>query len=108
MNYKEEMKEIIDNIFTEAFKAGFKEGLKAKFDKSVDEEEAKKDVFWVGDEVKIRCGTIGVITRVSQANVGVVDSDGSTYWVGRKYVERTGRTYPELEKLFQKIKENNT
>ena len=108
MDYKEEMREIIDKVFTEAFKAGFKEGLKAKFDKSVDEEEAKKDVFWVGDEVKITCGAIGVITRVSQESVGIVDANGSTYWVGKKYIKRTGRKYPEIAKLFQKIKENNS
>lgn len=107
MNYKEEMKEIIDNVFTEAFKAGFTEGVKAKFDKSEGEDKTLR----VGDEVKIKGaghGAIGVITRTSQNNVGVIDAEGSTYWVGRKYIERTGRKYPELEKLFQKIKENNT
>lgn len=108
MNYKEEMKAMFEKMYKIGFEAGFTEGVKTKFDKSVDEEEAKKDVFWVGDEVKIRCGTIGVITRVGQTNVGIVDADGSTYWVGRIYVERTGRKYPELEKLFQKIKENNS
>ncbi len=108
MNYKEEMKEIIDNVFTEAFKAGFKEGLKAKLDKSVDEEEAKKDGFWVGDEVKTRRGTIGVITSINEMHVNMVSAEGTTYLIEKKYLKRTGRKYPELERLFQKIKENNT
>ncbi|MDT3387630.1 MAG: hypothetical protein LIR46_07730 [Bacteroidota bacterium] len=108
MDYKAEMKEIIDKVYTEAFKAGLKEGLKAKFDTSIDKDEEEKDEFKVGDEVKIECGVYGVITRVSITNVGVVDAYGSTYWVGKKYIKRTGRKYPELEKLFQKIRENNT
>lgn len=104
MDYKEEMKEMFEKMYKIGFEAGFTEGVKAKFDKSVGEDKT----LWIGDEVKIECGAIGVITRVSQTNVGIVDAEGSTYWVGRKYVERTGRKYPELEKLFQKIKENNT
>lgn len=104
MDYKEEIREMFDKVYKEGYTAGFTEGLKAKFDKS--EGEDKK--LWVGDEVKITGGTIGIITRVSQESVGIVDANGSTYWVRRKYVERTGRKYPELEKLFQKIKENNT
>ena len=104
MDYKEEMKAMFEKMYKIGFEAGFTEGVKAKFDKS----ESEDKTLWVGDEVKITNGTIGVITRTSQNNVGVVDAEGSTYWVGRKYVERTGRKYPELEKLFQKIKENNT
>lgn len=104
MDYKEEMKAMFEKMYKIGFEAGFTEGVKVKFDKSVGEDKT----LWVGDEVKITGGTIGVITRVSQESVGVVDANGSTYWVGRKYVERTGRKYPELEKLFQKIKENNT
>lgn len=104
MDYKEEMKAMFEKMYKIGFEAGFTEGVKAKFDKSEGEDKTLR----AGDEVKITCGTIGVITRVSQNNVGVIDAEGSTYWVGRKYVERTGRKYPELEKLFQKIKENNT
>lgn len=104
MDYKEEMKAMFDKVYKKGYNAGFTEGLKAKFDTS----EGEDKTLWVGDEVKITGGAIGVITRTSQNNVGVIDAEGSTYWVGRKYVERTGRTYPELEKLFQKIKENNT
>lgn len=107
MDYKEEMKAMFDKVYKEGFNEGFTEGLKAKFDKCEDEEITRK-ILWVGDEVKIKDGTIGVITRISQTNVGMLDAEGSTYWIGRKYVERTGRRYPELEKLFQKIKENNT
>lgn len=107
MNYKEEMKAMFEKMYKIGFEAGFREGVKAKFDKSEGEDKTLR----VGDEVKIKGaghGAIGIITRTSQNNVGVIDAEGSTYWVGRKYVERTGREYPELERLFQKIKEKNS
>lgn len=37
MNYKEEMKAIIDKVYKAGYNAGFKKGVKTKFDNSVDE-----------------------------------------------------------------------
>ena len=105
MDYKEEIKEIIDKVYKKGYETGFEEGVKAK--KEIEEITKKK--FKVGDEVRdINNGRIGVIIRESQASVEVLENTGLTYWVGYKYLKRTGRRHQEIEEVLQKMRENNT
>ena len=78
-------------------------------------EQEKEEQIQVGDEVKGKYGTtagmLGIVTRLDDAlqNYNVVWSDGSTIcftgYRERGDVVKTGRHFPEIAEVLQKMKE---
>ena len=81
-------------------------------------EQEKEEQIQVGDEVKGKYGTtagmLGIVTRLDDAlqNYNVVWSDGSTIcftgYRERGDVVKTGRHFPEIAEVLQKMRGNAT
>ena len=57
-------------------------------------EVGKIDLFRVGDEVQNSVGDKYIVTKLYSVAVGVIQSDGRYEQIYKKFLTRTGRTYP--------------
>ena len=66
--------------------------------------------FKVGDEVAwIFCPDKGhgIIVSISGENVSVVFHDGSSHFLHRSKLEKTGKNYPQIAEVFKQLKGDN-
>ena len=68
-------------------------------------EQEKEGQIQVGDEVIIRDKT-AVVTEITDRYVRIMYSDGSCYALFSKGIVKTGRHFPEIAEVLQKMKES--
>ena len=68
-------------------------------------EQEKEEQIQVGDEVISRNKT-AVVTEITDRYVRIMYSDGSSYALFSKGVVKTGRHFPEIAEVLQKMKES--
>lgn len=67
--------------------------------------KAKEEQIQVGDEVIIRNKT-AVVTEITDRYVRIMYSDGSCYALFSKGIVKTGRHFPEIVTVLEKMREN--
>lgn len=87
---------LLSNIFSDNTAAEAIEKLKQR--------EQKQEEIKVGDEVKSTFGK-GVVVKVEKEHVGYIYNDGTWGFNPFREVTKTGRTFPEIAAVLEKMRE---
>lgn len=97
----EELREIFGyDIFREIFRI-------YNVDEAIDRIKKYEERFKIGDEIIKDCseGTIlkGIVTRIEGDSVYIMWSDGSSGSESKKYLNKTGGSYPQVNEILDQL-----
>lgn len=72
--------------------------------------KTQKEAFHVGDEVKYpwRASDLYVVTNVNDETVFAMDAIGASFCIDKRSLRKTGRTYPQIRRVLDGLKEGST
>lgn len=67
----------------------------------------KHEIIKIGDEVidKNGWGIKGVVTKISERSISIVENEGSVNRLMKEDFNKTGRHYPQIEEMLKQIQE---